>query len=420
MRCWLPTTFAAALAIAGPAYAATQASAWLRTHFTWIVLAALAVVALAVAAWWLRSRRASPGLLLDDDGKPLGHVVGASHQAVAARAAATTASPALPAAIRTRSAGPAFVPDSGAGLPNYEAPAAPATSLREEAHAAAPQPAPAPRAAVDEDEGSGVSQLFLALHHVDLSIEVLRGHLAAEPRPMPAVWVMLLDLCRTHGRESTFREIALEFHKRFNVAAPAWDTYPPDRSEPGLEAYPRIVKELTLTWGTHECRRLLDRLLYDNRQGGRRGFTLNAYNDLVALRRAADAVIHRIDEDLVEESKVRSAYASAAAEDDISATPERPVARSPLVHDLESECDADLRMGGGSQSALESEHPALAAALARDWSNAALIGRLSEMLARVDEASPPLSKEAAGDVELLRAMAERRLAEGTAAALAPG
>jgi hypothetical protein len=421
MRCWLPTTFVATLAIAGPAYAASQATAWLRTHFTSIVLAALAVIALAVVAWWLRSRRASAGLLLDDDGKPLGHFVGASREATAPRAE-TTASPALPAAVRTRAAGPAFVPDSGAGLPMDEAPAAVAMSLREEAHATAPRTAPpaAHRHAADEDEGSDASQLFLALHHVDLSIEVLRGHLAAEPRPMPAVWVMLLDLCRTHGRESTFREIALEFHARFNVAAPAWDTYPPDRSEPGLEAYPRIVRELTLAWGTHECRRLLDRLLYDNRQGGRRGFTLNAYNDLVALRRAADAVIHRIDEDLVEESKVRSAYASAAAEDDTGAAADGPVGRSPLVHDLESECDADLRMGGGSQSALEREHPALAAALARDWSNAALIGRLSEMLARVDEASPPLSKEAAGDVELLRAMAERRLAEGTATALTPG
>ena len=42
------------------------------------------------------------------------------------------------------------------------------------------------------------------------------------------------------------------------------------------------------------------------------------------------------------------------------------------------------------------------------------------MLARVDETTPPLSKEAAEDVELLRAMAERRLAEGTTAVFAPG
>ena len=41
---------------------------------------------------------------------------------------------------------------------------------------------------------------FLALHHVDLSIDVLRRHIDGEARPMPAVWVMLLDLCRTHGR----------------------------------------------------------------------------------------------------------------------------------------------------------------------------------------------------------------------------
>jgi hypothetical protein len=250
-------------------------------------------------------------------------------------------------------------------------------------------------------------QPFLALHHVDLSIDVLRRHLAAEPRPMPAVWVMLLDLCRTHGREQAFREIAAEFHHRFNVRAPSWDRYPPDRGEPGLEAYPRIVRELTQTWGTHECRRLLDRLLYDNRRGGRRGFTMNAYNDLIALRRAAGVVLERIERDYAAESRVRGVHRQAGPEADAGDEPVQPTATSPLVRDLVSQLDADLTEPDDARSALEQDQPALVDALAREWGNAALASRLGEMLSR-GTAGVQLTGQAREEVELLRSMAQRR------------
>lgn len=253
------------------------------------------------------------------------------------------------------------------------------------------------------------SQLFLALHHVDLSIDVLRRHLRREVRPMPAVWLMLLDLSRTHGREQTFRELALEFHQRFNVCAPAWEGFPPGREDPGLEAYPRLVKEITLAWGTPECPHLLDRLLYDNRGSERKGFTLNAYNDLIALRRAADAVLRSIDEDLAEEAKVRSAFASASADIDaeLAVSVTARTSRSPLVSDLESQLDDDLRADATPQSAVEREHPALAGMLAREWGNAAMSARLCEMLVRSGADTPALSKEASEEIELLRQMAER-------------
>jgi hypothetical protein len=229
----------------------------------------------------------------------------------------------LPAVFRTRracvprAAQPATEPPRPNGVP-----AAPATLAAEESGAHA----------------------FLALEHVDLAIDVLRRHLGAEARPIPAAWLMLLDLCRTHGREQAFREVAGEFHRRCNVCTPTWERYPPERREPGLEAYPRIVRELTQAWGTHECRRLLDRLLYDNRSGERRGFTLNAYDDLAALRRAAGDVLETIEQDFVEESKVRGAHAQARAEADAEAGDVSPLAApaAPLVCELECQLDADL------------------------------------------------------------------------------
>ena len=376
------------------------------TPLTWSLLGGVALVAvlLAVVSLW-RDRDSR----VNDDA-PLGRYVGPADESPRADEATME----LPAAIRTRRSG---MPLDAQPLPEL-APIASPVPLQA---AAGTDPelarivgiaraAPAAAAGAQPPDQVGAPpdgmQPFLALHHVDLSIDVLRRHLAAEARPMPAVWVMLLDLSRTHGREQVFREIAAEFHHRFNVCAPSWDGYPPDRSEPGLEAYPRIVRELTQTWGTHECRRLLDRLLYDNRRGGRRGFTMNAYNDLIALRRAAGVVLETIEQDYAEESKVRGAYRQAAVENDAADEPAPPTAASPLVRDLESQLDADLSEHDDARSALEQEHPALADALAREWGNAALASRLGEMLSRGTE-GVQLSGQAQDDVELLRSMAQR-------------
>jgi len=217
---------------------------------------------------------------------------------------------------------------------------------------------------------------------------------------MPAAWVMLLDLCRTHGREQKFRELALEFHRRFNVRQPDWERYPPGRDEPGLEAYPRLVKAITATWGTHECRRLVDRLLYDNRGGARRGFTLNAYNDLIALRRAAHSVLETIEADLALEAR-QAVPARDASANDATAGP------SPLIRELQDQLEDDLAPAAAAASALERERPAFVGVLAREWGNAALAGRLCEMLARGGDGAAPLSAEAKEELELLRRTAER-------------
>jgi hypothetical protein len=248
------------------------------------------------------------------------------------------------------------------------------------------------------------SQLFLALQHVDLSIDVLRRHLQREPRPMPAVWLMLLDLCRTHGREQTFQELAVEFHRRFNVCTPAWEGFPPGRDDPGLEAYPRIIKEITLAWGTHECRRLLERLLFDTRGAQRKGFTLNAYNDLIALRRAADAVLDSIENDAPTGKESRDAGVDVAVATHV---PPHASTSSPLVSDLENQLESDLRNETAPQSAIEREHPALAGMLAREWGNAAMSARLCDMLARGGDSTHALSHEASEEIDLLRALAER-------------
>lgn len=259
------------------------------------------------------------------------------------------------------------------------------------------------------------ARAYLALQHVDLAIDALRRHVDGEGETTPAAWLMLLDLYRTHGREAAFNELAVRFHHRFNAQIPRWDQFPFDGA-PGLEAFPRLIREISQSWGTHECRRLLDRLLYDNRGGSRSGFTLNAYNDLLALRRLSDEVIDTIELDLTEEAMLRCAF--AVAED--AASPPRtddPIRASvdsapragdsdePLAVELRAQLENDLRDDDDARTALEIEHPALAGMLSREWGNSMLAARLCTILVRGADPGRPLSPAAAAELMMLATIA---------------
>ena len=365
------------------------------THAGWTVLAAIGLVAVGVAALSVRKPRLGKP---SGDDAPLGRMHEDAPLAAFTPPQGDAAKPA-PITAATEAA-----PVTASAMPMQESPSS-ASMTSTAVEPASPLQAPSPPVHEMPVAPANGSQLFVALQHVDLSIDVLRRHLQREPRPMPAVWLMLLDLCRTHGREQTFQELALEFHRRFNVCTPEWEGFPPGRDDPGLEAYPRLIKEITLAWGTHECGRLLERLLYDNRGAQRKGFTLNAYNDLIALRRAADAVLDSIQKDAAQEATASEGSALDAVIA-ARATP-RGAASSALVSDLESQLESDLRADAVPQSAIEREHPALAGMIAREWGNAAMSARLCDMLARGGDSTHALSPEASEEIELLRALAER-------------
>ena len=132
--------------------------------------------------------------------------------------------------------------------------------------------------------------VYLAFNRMDRAIEVLQQHIRSAGGSLPAAWLMLLDLYRKQGRDQDFRELAQDFHLRFNAAVPAWDNFAThDEADSGLDAFPHIIRQLVSSWGTAECRALLDRLLHDNRDGRRTGFSLPAYEDILFLRQLADS-----------------------------------------------------------------------------------------------------------------------------------
>jgi hypothetical protein len=197
------------------------------------------------------------------------------------------------------------------------------------------------------------ARVFLELGHADRAIEVLRDHIAQPRRSMPAAWLMLLDLYRTHGREQEFRKLAEDFHLQFNAQTPQWTDLPAtDDVNAGLEGFPHIVRELTATWGTPACRDFLERLLYDNRKGRRMGFSFAAFNEILALRQLLDLVLADVDSDAAEERKLRAAWAAATGRPEPAPAPgaaagAKPAAeRRPVNLDLELDLTDAIKSPG--------------------------------------------------------------------------
>jgi hypothetical protein len=152
----------------------------------------------------------------------------------------------------------------------------------------------------------------LALAHVDRATEILHQHVRGESSSV-AGWLMLLELYRTHGRQQAFAALAKEFGERFR----ATETRVPDSvrrggADGGLEAFPPVMKLVTMLWGTQECRDLLDRLQRDRSEGRRLALSRAAYIDIATLAHLLDTLLCELEADRVEEAKVRAAWESAA------------------------------------------------------------------------------------------------------------
>jgi hypothetical protein len=229
----------------------------------------------------------------------------------------------------------------------------------------APKPAP-PGTAGTKPSALAVSELsqiteearvYIALGHPDRAMNVLREHIRQVPRTIPAAWLMLLDLYHAHGRRQEFRQLAQEFHQRCNVETPTWESYMTREHDPaGLSRYPHVTKRIVGLWRLPECRDYLERLLLDNREGQRGGFSLAAYVDILMLLQILDAPVVDIDTDLAEEGKLRAAWNAAAREARLfdlpgpaetsgpSAASAPPPAPRPVQERILFELDTDIKV----------------------------------------------------------------------------
>jgi hypothetical protein len=204
------------------------------------------------------------------------------------------------------------------------------------------------------------ARVYVALGHPERAIEVLNEHIRELPRPMPAAWLMLLDLYHANGLRQEFRQLAEDFHVQCNVQTPLWEGFGSDElDDGGIETFPHILRHIVDLWRKPECREYLERLLHDNRESRRTGFPLAAYSDILLLLQVLDApAVVDIDSDLAVEGKLgplpqRVAMAAAAAKQGSSprssetagapdpSPPERTPTARPAQQPIEFELDLD-------------------------------------------------------------------------------
>ncbi len=167
-------------------------------------------------------------------------------------------------------------------------------------------------AAADPPKTAAGTHTRLALAHIDRATAILHDHVRREPSSI-AAWLMLLELYRTHGREQALADLARDFSDRFHSqAAQGADAVYRGGADGGLEAFPPVMRLVTMLWGTHECRDLLARLQRDRGEGRRLGLSRAAYVDIATLAQLLDRLLAELEADRSEEAKVRAAWQAAA------------------------------------------------------------------------------------------------------------
>jgi len=149
----------------------------------------------------------------------------------------------------------------------------------------------APLAVSELSQVTEEARVYVALGHPERAINVLRQHINALPRAIPAAWLMLLELYHANDRPKEFAELADEFHGQFNVQTPKWEGFTSGTGgDDGLDTFPHIAERIAGLWRQPGCRGYLEQLLYDNRDGRRLGFPLAAYSDILMLLQVLDQV----------------------------------------------------------------------------------------------------------------------------------
>ncbi len=133
------------------------------------------------------------------------------------------------------------------------------------------------------------AELLVQLGDPKEAMNLLSRHIRETEQPGPEVWLMLLDLYQSTGRESQYNALAEGFHALFNAQVPPWPASR-DAATRDLETYVQVMRALYGSWPKPSTRTYLTELLTDNRGGSRQGFSLGAYRELLFLVELLDTL----------------------------------------------------------------------------------------------------------------------------------
>jgi pilus assembly protein FimV len=141
-----------------------------------------------------------------------------------------------------------------------------------------------------------LAEIMLTFGRVTGAARTLEEYLAALPQESLRPWIRLLQIYERNGMRKEFEALTLKLNRNFNVEVIRWSggeeaneelELLPVEGVPGkattLEEIPRIRDQIISLWGRPECPGYLEKLLRDNRDGQRSGFSLPIVEEVLFL-----------------------------------------------------------------------------------------------------------------------------------------
>jgi hypothetical protein len=133
------------------------------------------------------------------------------------------------------------------------------------------------------DETLELAEIMLSMGLAQGAAQTLVEHIRNNPREALFHWLKLLEIYRTSGHRSDFKNAAEQLRQHFNIQAEDW-TSGSHSATPTLEDYPRVATQLTELWPQPaDCIDYLLELLSDNRGGTRAGFPQPVAEEILLL-----------------------------------------------------------------------------------------------------------------------------------------
>lgn len=134
-----------------------------------------------------------------------------------------------------------------------------------------------------KDETLELAEIMLSLGLAQGAAQTLVEHISNNPRAALFHWLKLLDIYRSSGHRSDFKQAAEQLRQHFNIQAEDW-TAAGQNSLPSIEDYPRVAAQVEELWQQPaECAEYLLHLLNDNRGGTRIGFPQPVAEEILLL-----------------------------------------------------------------------------------------------------------------------------------------
>ena len=135
----------------------------------------------------------------------------------------------------------------------------------------------------EHESAMELAEIMLSFGRIKGAAQVLSDYLESNPRSSVEPWLKLLELYREAGMRQEFEVGAERLNRLYNVSVLKWDDKFGDGGLQSLERFAHIRDRLVTSWGTADCLEYLKRLLEDNRNGSRSGFTLPVLDEILLL-----------------------------------------------------------------------------------------------------------------------------------------